>query len=104
MIKVSGGARSLRGVRSHLDYIGREGHGAIETDDGMRIQEKGFEKALVEDWDLDLDVLGRGPDRQHSAAVQGIAKTGRMSATMKTAQRENGARSGTSPSLVWMTG
>jgi type IV secretory pathway VirD2 relaxase len=55
MIKVSGGARSLRGVRAHLDYIGREGEGVIETDDGAQLQEKGFEKALVEDWDLDLD-------------------------------------------------
>jgi hypothetical protein len=67
MIKVSGGARSLRGVRSHLDYIGREGRGTIETDDGMRIQEKGFEKALVEDWDLDLDVLGRHTERAIAA-------------------------------------
>jgi Relaxase/Mobilisation nuclease domain len=67
MIKVSGGARSLRGVRSHLDYIGREGRGAIETDDGMGIQEKGFEKALVEDWDLDLDVLGRHTERAIAA-------------------------------------
>jgi hypothetical protein len=67
MIKVSGGARSLRGVRSHLDYIGREGRGTIETDEGMRIQEKGFEKALVEDWDLDLDVLGRHTERAIAA-------------------------------------
>ena len=45
MIKVSGGARSLRGVQAHLDYIGREGEGVIETDDGALLQEKGFEKA-----------------------------------------------------------
>src|SRR5256885_2379049 len=55
MIKISGGALSLRGVRAHLDYIGREGEGVIETDDGARLQEKGFEKTLVEDWDLELD-------------------------------------------------
>src|SRR3977135_3244923 len=55
MIKVSGGARTLRGVQTHLDYIGREGEGVIETDDGARLQEKGFEKALVKDWDLDLE-------------------------------------------------
>ena len=33
MIKVSGGARSLAGVRAHFDYIGREGRGVIETDE-----------------------------------------------------------------------
>src|ERR1700704_4895783 len=52
MIKVSGGARTLRGVRSHLDYIGREGQGEVETDEGVRLREKGFEKELVKDWDL----------------------------------------------------
>src|SRR5438132_673633 len=44
MIKVSGGARSLRGVRAHLDYIGREGEGVVETDDGAQLHEKGFGK------------------------------------------------------------
>jgi len=63
MIKVSGGARSLRGVQAHLDYIGREGEGVIETDDGAQLQEKGFEKALVKDWDLDLDEYRRHTQR-----------------------------------------
>ena len=67
MIKVSGGARSLRGVRAHLDYIGREGEGVIETDDGARLQEKGFEKALVKDWDLDLDEHRRHTQRAVAA-------------------------------------
>jgi hypothetical protein len=55
MIKVSGGARSMRGVAQHLDYIGREGEGIVEGDDGEVHQEKGFEKALLKDWDLDMD-------------------------------------------------
>lgn len=55
MIKVSGGARTLRGVEDHLDYIGREGEGEVETDDGQRLREKGFERELVTDWDLDLE-------------------------------------------------
>src|SRR5690348_4486453 len=54
MIKVSGGARSMRGVARHLDYIGREGEGTVETDDGVLHQEKGFEQALLSDWDLDM--------------------------------------------------
>jgi hypothetical protein len=55
MIKVSGGARTLHGVESHLDYIGREGEGEVETDDGKLLQERGFERDLLKDWDLDLE-------------------------------------------------
>src|SRR5437763_8693667 len=55
MIKVSGGARTVRGVQAHLDYIGREGRGDVETDEGARLQERGFEKDLTRDWDLDLE-------------------------------------------------
>jgi Relaxase/Mobilisation nuclease domain len=61
MIKVSGGAHTVRGVRAHLDYIGREGEGVVETDDGAQLEGKGFEKALVKDWDLDLE-----EDRRHT--------------------------------------
>ena len=50
-------------MQAHLDYIGREGEGVIETDDGARLQEKGFEKALVKDWDLDLDEHRRHTQR-----------------------------------------
>lgn len=67
MIKVSGGARSLRGVESHLDYIGREGKGEVETDDGSRLQERGFENHLLKDWDLDLDVRRRHTERAVAA-------------------------------------
>jgi len=63
MIKVSGGARTLQGVGTHFDYIGREGLGQIETDMGERLNERGFENDLMLDWDLDLDVLRRHTDR-----------------------------------------
>ena len=63
MIKVSGGARTLRGVGAHFDYIGREGLGQIETDMGERLNERGFENDLMLDWDLDLDILRRHTDR-----------------------------------------
>jgi len=55
VVKVSGGASSCRGVRQHLDYIGREGELEIETDDGQLVQKRGFEKRVIEDWDLDLE-------------------------------------------------
>jgi len=63
IVKVSGGARSVRGVAAHLDYIGREGRGEVRTDDGDRLQGRGFEKALLEDWDLDLDEYRRHTQR-----------------------------------------
>jgi hypothetical protein len=63
MIKVSGGARTLQGVGAHFDYIGRKGLNEIETDMGERLMERGFEKPLMLDWDLDLDVQRRHTDR-----------------------------------------
>lgn len=54
VVKVSGGASSCKGVRQHLDYIGREGKQEIEMDDGRLLQEDGFEQQVIEDWDLDL--------------------------------------------------
>lgn len=67
VVKVSGGARSLRGVAQHLDYIGREGQGEVHTDDGDRVQGKGFEKALLNDWDLDLEAHRRHSERALTA-------------------------------------
>jgi Relaxase/Mobilisation nuclease domain len=55
VVKVSGGARTARGVGDHLDYIGRDGEQEIEMDDGRRIRERGFERHIIEDWDLDLE-------------------------------------------------
>ena len=67
VIKVSGGARSLRGVAQHLDYIGREDRGEVQTDDDERLQGKGFEKKLLEDWDLDLEAQQRRSERAIAA-------------------------------------
>lgn len=55
VVKVSGGASTLPGVGAHLDYIGREGELEIETDDGLRISERGFKQQILKDWDLDLE-------------------------------------------------
>lgn len=67
MVKVSGGARTVRGVAAHLDYIGREGRGEVQTDDGDRLQGRGFEKALLDDWDLDLEEHRRHTQRAIAA-------------------------------------
>jgi hypothetical protein len=55
VVKVSGGARTSKGVGRHLDYIGREGEQEIETDDGQRIMHAGFDRQIIKDWDLDLE-------------------------------------------------
>jgi hypothetical protein len=67
MVKVSGGARTMRGVAAHLDYIGRGDRGEVQTDDAERLQGRGFEKALLEDWDLDLDEHRRHTQRAIAA-------------------------------------
>ncbi|HEY4212208.1 MAG TPA: relaxase/mobilization nuclease domain-containing protein [Steroidobacteraceae bacterium] len=67
MVKVSGGARTVRGVGEHLNYIGRDGEGVVEGDDGRLHQEKGFENRLLEDWDLDLEEHRRHSDRAIAA-------------------------------------
>jgi relaxase-like protein len=59
MVKVSGGARTLRGVQTHLSYIGRDGVLGVELDDGSRLDGDNFEKSIALDWDLDLDIHGQ---------------------------------------------
>jgi hypothetical protein len=55
-------ANSLSAVRRHLNYIGRRGELDLETDDGERLRGARVGKALVEEWDLDLDDYRRKSD------------------------------------------
>ena len=63
VVKVSGGARTVGGVRQHVDYIGREGKLGLEADTGEHLDGKGFERQLTEDWDLDLEAHERQTER-----------------------------------------
>ena len=54
MVKVSGCGHSARAVAAHFNYIGRDDF-SIETDDGERLQGKESVRALIDDWELDLD-------------------------------------------------
>ena len=54
MVKVSGGATSLRGALAHLRYIDRRGGLEIETDQGEVVHGNDAEKSLIADWELDL--------------------------------------------------
>jgi hypothetical protein len=57
MVKVSGGTRTLSGVERHMAYIGREGKLGLDLDTVGHIAEKGFERSLVRDWNLDVDAV-----------------------------------------------
>lgn len=57
----------MRGVAQHFDYIGREGRAEVQTDDGERLHGKGFEKGLLENWDLDLEAQRRRSERAIAA-------------------------------------
>jgi hypothetical protein len=64
MVKVSGGAKSLRGASAHLRYIDRQGRLEIETDQGEGLKGQGAFRQLLADWDLDvLDAETRSPYR-----------------------------------------
>lgn len=62
MVKVLPRASNdLKAAGKHLDYISRHGELELETDDGDRLQGK-IGKALLEDWDLDIDDVRRQAD------------------------------------------
>src|SRR5258708_14475990 len=54
VVKVSGGARTVAGVRQHMDYIGRQGTLGLEADTGEHLDGKRFDRQLTDDWVLDL--------------------------------------------------
>jgi relaxase-like protein len=51
-------SNDLKAVGKHLDYIGRHGKLDLETDDGQRLGGR-IGKALLDDWDLDIDDVRR---------------------------------------------
>lgn len=65
VIKVSGGARTIRGVATHLEYL--ETRADLETDDGVTVSEKGLGRDLLKDWDLEVDEIRRHTSRAIAA-------------------------------------
>jgi len=56
MIKMlNEGGRDLGSVARHLKYLDREGELPIETDEGDPLKGKGASKALLDDWDLEIE-------------------------------------------------
>lgn len=54
MVKVTGGGTSVRAVRAHLSYIGRQGGLEIEMDDGTVAAEPHEQRRAADDWHLEL--------------------------------------------------
>lgn len=52
----------LMAARRHIAYLHRWGELELETDDGQRLSGRGIEKALLEDWDLNLEEYRRRSD------------------------------------------
>jgi len=53
MVKVSGGAGSVKGAIAHLRYIDRHGKLELETDEGSTLKGDEVARALVSEWDLE---------------------------------------------------
>jgi hypothetical protein len=51
-------SNDLKAVGKHLDYIGRHGKLDLEADDGQQVSGRNG-KALLDDWDLDIDDVRR---------------------------------------------
>jgi hypothetical protein len=67
VVKVSGGAKSVRGAFAHVRYIDRHGQLEIETDQGEHLRGEDSERQLLADWDLDVaHAEGRSPYRGSS--------------------------------------
>ncbi|MDB6043045.1 MAG: Relaxase/mobilization nuclease family protein [Gammaproteobacteria bacterium] len=54
MVKVTGGGTKVGALAAHFAYISRKGALTIETDEGDRVASRGSQKALLNDWHLEL--------------------------------------------------
>ena len=71
MIKMlNQGGQDLVSVARHLKYLDRSGELEIETDDGDPLKGKAAPKALLDDWDLELDAK-RPPTADHKPRQMG---------------------------------
>lgn len=102
MVKVlSKDSNNLRSVARHLNYIGRYGRLALETDDGEHLRGQKAGQRLVNEWDLDLDQdrrdlrlaagMGRAPKLAHKITLSmpaGTPAQGVLEAARKFAREE----------------
>ena len=70
MVKITGRSRGIAGLKSHLDYITRNGRIEGETNDGTPIQDRADLRRLHDDWLLANAVTSRG--RSNPLAAQSV--------------------------------
>ena len=70
MVKVTGRSRGIAGLKSHLDYITRNGRLEGETNDGVPVQDRADFRRLHDDWLLANAVTARS--RTNPLAAQSV--------------------------------
>lgn len=70
MVKITGRSRGIAGLKSHFDYITRNGRLEGETNDGTPIQDRADLRRLHDDWLLANAVTSRG--RSNPLAAQSV--------------------------------
>lgn len=72
MVKVTGRSRGIAGLKSHLDYITRNGRLEGETNDGTPVHDRADLRRLHDDWLLANAVTARGRSNPLAAQSVGI--------------------------------
>lgn len=54
LVKVSGGGKGMRAIKAHMDYISRNGHVALENENGEIIDGREAVRDLRDEWKLGL--------------------------------------------------
>lgn len=67
MVKITGRARGIGGLKAHLDYVTRNGRLVAETQDGVPIADRAAVRRLHDDWVLYNEVQARGRADARSA-------------------------------------
>lgn len=72
MVKITGRSRGLAGLKSHLDYITRNGRLEGETNSGLPVHDRADLRRLHDDWLLANAVMSRSGSNPHAAQSVGI--------------------------------
>ena len=72
MVKVTGRARGVAGLKAHLDYVTRNGKLTAETHEGKLVQDRPALRELHDDWLLANSLLARGRSNPQAAQSVGV--------------------------------
>jgi hypothetical protein len=72
MVKITGRSRGLAGLKSHLDYITRNGRLEGETNSGIPVHDRADLRRLHDDWLLTNAVMSRSGSNPNAAQSVGV--------------------------------